>query len=120
MRLCVRLGGLVIFLVGIAMALVYLRTDTVCAGHRLHSLFREKRDLEKACKRLELAVAGFKSPQRLRREVQEWPAASEDADTGPGFAPPQEAGQARRAVGMAAPGGRAMPSYYAERSAAPP
>jgi hypothetical protein len=83
MRLCVRLGGLVILLVGIAMALVYLRTDTVCAGHRLHSLFREKRDLEKACSRLELTVAGFKSPQRLRQEIQEWQAASDGAGGGP-------------------------------------
>ena len=84
MRLCVRLGGLVILLMGIAMALVYLRTDTVCAGHRLHSLFREKRDLEKSCSRLELTVAGFKSPQRLRQEVQEWRAASEGAGGGAG------------------------------------
>jgi hypothetical protein len=83
MRLCVRLGGLVILLVGIAVALVHLRTDTVCAGHRLHSLFREKRDLEKACSRLELTVAGFKSPQRLRQEVQEWRAASDGAGGGP-------------------------------------
>jgi hypothetical protein len=69
-------------LVGIAMALVYLRTETVRAGYRLHSLFREKRDLEKSCKQLELTVAGFKSPERLRQEVQEWPAASEGAGTG--------------------------------------
>jgi len=84
MRLCVRLGGLVILLMGIAMALVYLRTDTVCAGHRLHSLFREKRDLEKSCKRLELAVAEHKNPDRLRREVQEWRAESVGAEAGPG------------------------------------
>ena len=82
MRLCVRLGGLTVLLVGIAMALVYLRTDTVCACHRLHSLFREKRDLEKSCKQLELTVAGYKSPERLRHEIQEWPAASEGAGAG--------------------------------------
>ncbi|GAF76505.1 unnamed protein product [marine sediment metagenome] len=83
MRMCVRLGGLAVLLVGIAMALVYLRTDTVCAGHRLHSLFREKRDLEKSCKQLELTVAGYKSPERLWREIQEWRAASEGAGAGP-------------------------------------
>jgi len=79
----VRLGGLAILLMGIAVALIHLRTDTVCAGHRLHSLFREKRDLEKACSRLELTVAGFKSPQRLRQEIQEWQAASDGAGGGP-------------------------------------
>ena len=84
MRLCVRLGGLAVLLVGIAVALVYLRTDTVCAGHRLHSLFREKRDLEKSCKRLEVTVAEYKNPDRLRREVQEWRAVGVGAEAGLG------------------------------------
>jgi len=84
MRLCVRLGGLAVLLVGIAVALVYLRTDTVCAGHRLHSLFREKRNLEKSCKRLEVTVAEYKNPDRLRREVQEWQAVGVGAEAGPG------------------------------------
>jgi len=101
MRLCVRLGGLAVLLVGIAVALVYLRTETVCAGYRLHSLFREKRDLEKSCKQLELTVAEYKSPERLRREIQEWPAASEGAGAGTGAG--------------------ALPSFLAERgNGAPP
>ena len=76
MRLCIRLCGLTALLVALALGLVYLRTDTAQAGNRLHSLFREKRDLEKSCSRLELTVAGFKSPQRLRQEVQAWRAAA--------------------------------------------
>jgi hypothetical protein len=114
MRLCVRLGGLAVLLVGIAMALVYLRTETVCAGYRLHGLFREKRDLEKSCSRLELTVAGFKSPQRLRQEVQEWRAASDGAGGGPGFAP------AQRGSALAEPGAGSPPSFLAERSGAAP
>jgi hypothetical protein len=115
MRLCVRLGGLAVLLVGIAVALVHLRTDTVCAGHRLHSLFREKRDLEKSCSRLELTVAEFKSPQRLRQEVHEWQAASDGAGGGPGFAP------AQRGSALAEPDAGSPPSFLAERgNGAPP
>ncbi len=72
MRLGVRLGALAVLLLGIALALVHLRTDVACAGNRLHSLFREKRALEKECGRLELAVAMLKSPQRLRAHTTAW------------------------------------------------
>jgi len=37
-------------------------------------------------------VAGYKSPERLRHEVQEWRAESVGAEDGPGFAPAQPGG----------------------------
>jgi hypothetical protein len=74
MRLCVRLGGLAVLLLGAALALVHARTEVACAGNRLHGLFREKRDLERECGRLELAVAALKSPKRLREHATAWEA----------------------------------------------
>jgi len=69
MRLCVRLVALTAFLVAVAMALVHLRTETTQAGNRLHSLYSQKRSLEKACSRLELGVARLKSQERLREQA---------------------------------------------------
>jgi hypothetical protein len=86
MRVCVRLAALAALLVAIAIALVYMRTDVARAGNRLHSLYREKRTLEKACCRLELAIARLKSPQRLREQAAEWRSPGEEADQAPDLA----------------------------------
>ena len=69
MRLCVRLAVLAALLVALAIALIALRTDTHQAGNRLHSGFRDKRQLEAECCRLELAIARLKSQERLRERV---------------------------------------------------
>ena len=69
MRLCLRLAALTALLVALAIGLTALRTETHQAGNRLHSLFREKRDLEKDCYRLELAIGRLKSQMRLREQV---------------------------------------------------
>ena len=71
MRLCVRLAILAAMLVGLALGLIYLRTDTNQAGHRLHTLYSQKRTLEKACCRLELSIAGLKNQERLRQQATE-------------------------------------------------
>ena len=71
MRLCVRLAILAAMLVGLALGLIYLRTDTNQAGHRLHLLYSQKRTLEKACCRLELSIAGMKNQERLRQQAME-------------------------------------------------
>jgi len=69
MRLCVRLVVLTAFLVAVALGLVHLRTETTQAGNRLHSLYSQKRSLEKACSRLELGVARLKSQERMREQA---------------------------------------------------
>jgi cell division protein FtsL len=66
MRLCFRLAALVLLLVLMAIGLVYMRTGTVRESNDLHRLYREKRDLEKTCYRLELAIANLRNPQRMR------------------------------------------------------
>jgi len=71
MRLCVRLAILAAMLVGLALGLTYLRTDTSQAGHRLHLLYSQKRSLEKTCCRLELSIAGLKNQERLRQHATE-------------------------------------------------
>ena len=60
---------LAVLRVGVAIGLIYLRTDTNQAGNRLHGLFRQKRDLEKECCRLELAIARLKNQERLRAQA---------------------------------------------------
>ncbi|HUX00027.1 MAG: hypothetical protein WBD63_00940 [Phycisphaerae bacterium] len=87
MRLGVRLGAVAVLLLGIALALVHLRTDVACAGNRLHSLFREKRALEKECGRLELAVAMLKSPERLREHATAWQTGESDRLPGAAVSP---------------------------------
>jgi cell division protein FtsL len=69
MRLCLRLAVPVVLLMAMAIALVYARTEIVRAGNHLHALYREKRDLEKTCYRLELSIANLKSPQRMRENA---------------------------------------------------
>ena len=69
MRLCLRLAAPVVLLMVMAISLVYVRTETVRAGNHLHALYREKRNLEKACYRLELTIADLKCPQRLREHA---------------------------------------------------
>jgi len=71
MRLCVRLVVLAALLATLAVGLISLRTDTNQAGNRLHALFRQKRDLEKACCRLELAIARLKNQERLRERADD-------------------------------------------------
>jgi len=66
MSLIARLTALAVLLVLTAMGLVWLRTDTFRAGNRLHDLGRQKREIEKTCCRLEVAIARLKSPNRLR------------------------------------------------------
>jgi hypothetical protein len=53
----------------LAAGLIYLRTDTAQAGNRLHGLFRQKRDLERECCRLEMSIAALKSQARLRQQA---------------------------------------------------
>ena len=69
MRLSVRLAAMVALLVGVAMALTWLRTDTVHAGNQLHMLFGQKVTLERDCSRVELAIARLKNQERLRQEA---------------------------------------------------
>ena len=69
MRLCVRLAIMAAMLVGLGVGLIYLRTDTNQAGHRLHNLYSQKRSLEKTCCRLELSIAGLKNQERLRQQA---------------------------------------------------
>lgn len=68
-RLCVRLAVLAAMLVALAIGLVALRTETNQAGNRLHALFRQKRDLEKACCGLELSIARLKNQERMREQA---------------------------------------------------
>lgn len=58
-------------LVAMAIGLVHLRTGTMQAGNRLHSLYNRKRALEKACLNLELAVARTKNQEWLRQQAQD-------------------------------------------------
>ena len=69
MRLCLRLGVVSAMLVAAALGLIALRSGTNQAGHRLHSLFGEKRRLEKTCCRIELSIAGLKNQERLREQA---------------------------------------------------
>jgi len=69
MRLCIRLATLAALLVALAIGLIALRTDVHQAGNRLHDLFRDKRQLEQDCCRLELTIARLKSQQRLHEHV---------------------------------------------------
>jgi cell division protein FtsL len=80
MRLCVRLAILAAMLIGLAMGLIYLRTDTSQAGHRLHNLFSQKRAIEKTCCRLEISVAGLKNQERLRQQATELLMADDGGD----------------------------------------
>jgi|WetSurMetagenome_2_1015567.scaffolds.fasta_scaffold61283_2 hypothetical protein len=69
MRLSVRLAVMAAMLVGVAMALVWFRTDTVQAGNQLHVLFGQKVNLERDCTRIELSIARLKNQERLRQEA---------------------------------------------------
>jgi len=71
MRLSVRLAILAAMLVGLGVGVIYVRTDTNQAGHRLHTLYSQKRTLEKTCCRLELSIAGLKNQERLRQQATE-------------------------------------------------
>ncbi len=96
MRLCVRLVALAVLLAALAVGLITLRTDTNQAGNRLHALFRQKRDLEKACCRLELAVARLKNQERLRERADDLRILEADVpDDGSGVLP-RGNGAARR------------------------
>ena len=77
-RLCVRLAIPAVLLAFVAMGLIYLRTDTMQAGNRLHSVWAEKRNLEKACCRLELSIANLKNQERLRQQAVSLLQADED------------------------------------------
>lgn len=105
MRLCIRLAVLAALLVALAIGLTALRTDTHQAGNRLHSLFRDKRQLEKECRRLELAIARLKSQERLHEHVadleDEPTGGLNDRDTG---APPGNAGWRARLTDGNLPG----------------
>jgi hypothetical protein len=72
MRLCVRLAGVAGLMMAVAIALVYMRTETAQTGNRLHTLYREQRRLHVACCRLELALSGLRRPHRLKREAVFW------------------------------------------------
>jgi len=88
MRLCIRMAVTAALLVAVAMGLIYLRTDTSQAGNRLHLLYRQKRDLEKECCRLEVAIAGLKNQERMRSQATKLRQdAVEDAGTSPKSSP---------------------------------
>jgi hypothetical protein len=95
MRLCIRLAVLAALLVALAIGLVALRTETHQAGYRLHALFRDKRQLEKECCRLEVVIARLKSQDRLHEHVADLEAdpaadpAGPEGDTPPGSLPPR-------------------------------
>jgi uncharacterized membrane-anchored protein YhcB (DUF1043 family) len=80
MRLCVRLAILAAMLVGLAIGLIYLRTDTNQTGHKLHLLYSQKRSLEKTCCRLELSIAGLKNQEHLRQQATELLKADDGVD----------------------------------------
>jgi hypothetical protein len=80
MRLWVRLGVTAALLVGMAIAVVHLRTETSRAGNRLHALYRRKRRLEKGCWRLHLAIADLKNVDRLREGAATFRAAGEGVE----------------------------------------
>jgi cell division protein FtsL len=95
MRLCVRLAVMAALLVGLAVGLIWLRTDTAQAGNRLHMLFRQKRDLERECCRLEMSIAGLKNVARLRQQAIDF---RQEADDPGGAAlplPPEKAARPR-------------------------
>ena len=95
MRLCLRLAAPVVLLVAVALGLVYVRTETVRASNHLHALYREKRDLERTCYRLELTIADLKCPQRLREQaVRLETPAGEDVPQPEGARQPLIAGRA--------------------------
>ena len=71
MRLSIRLAAMAALLVGVAMGLIWLRTDTIQAGNRLHVLYGEKVTLEKDCSRLELGIAALKNQERMRQQAVE-------------------------------------------------
>jgi cell division protein FtsL len=108
MRLCVRLSVLVGCLVLMAMALIYLRTDTVRAGNRLHALFNEKRAMEKSCCRLEMSIAGLKNQERLRQHAADLLQAEDSGPepAAPGRAPATPAADPPRVVQRNRPAGR--------------
>jgi hypothetical protein len=83
MRLCVRLAAIVGMMVVVAFGLIYLRTGTIQAGNRLHCLFGQKRTLERACLKLELAIAGLKNQERMRQEAAGLLQADREADEPP-------------------------------------
>jgi putative protein kinase ArgK-like GTPase of G3E family len=60
---------MVALLMGVAMALVWFRTDTVQAGNQLHVLFGQKVTLERDCTRLDLSIARLKNQERMRQEA---------------------------------------------------
>jgi cell division protein FtsL len=84
MRLCVRLAALAAMLALTAMGMIYLRTDTVQAGNRLHQLYGQKRSLEKGCCRLELEIAGLKNQERLRQQAMQLLQADDTGQEPPG------------------------------------
>jgi len=95
MRLCFRLAVPVVLLMGGAISLVYVRTETVRASNHLHSLYREKGDLERACRRWEMTLADLKRPQRLREKAVrlESPAAEDESVLPQGTRRPTNAGR---------------------------
>lgn len=96
MRLCVRLAALVALFVGLAVGLIHLRTGTNQAGNRLHALYSGKRDLEKECCGLELAIARLKNQERLRERADDL--AIQEVDDADPAAPPRGQGAGRRGV----------------------
>jgi cell division protein FtsL len=91
MRLSVRLAALVGLMVVMALGLIYLRTDTIQTGHRLHVLYGQKRAMEKACCRLELAIAALKNQERLRQQAAELLQADDSGLEPPGAEPRKSA-----------------------------
>jgi len=109
MRLCVRLAVLAGLLVALAVGLIALRTDVYQSGNRLHGLFREKRDLERQCCRLELEVARLRSQDRLRDHAVTLRRAG-DETTEPNPPALEASGGARPVPGRAPADGRQRPA----------
>ena len=96
MRMALRLAALAALLVVLALAVIYLRTDTTQAASRLHALFGQKRGLERQCLALGLETARLRNQERLRQEAAQWPAMPQASPTAPCAAgPPRQVAERR-------------------------
>lgn len=93
MRLCIRLTAVGALLAVLAGGLIHLRTDTIQAGNRLHSLYGQEQALEKACSRLELSIAALKSQERMRQQAAGILQSEDLGSDRPDVAPPRTKGR---------------------------
>jgi hypothetical protein len=72
MRPVFRLTYLALCLAAMAIGLVALRARTASVGNQVHAMYRRKRQLEKSCWHLHLAIADLKNVDRLRSRAAEF------------------------------------------------